>query len=140
MKFSGRAGAKKEKGKHLEVIPLFIFHTGGSFGGVHHSFEGFGVVHGQIGQGFPVQIDVVGCQFVHQAAVSGAVGTGCSVDTGNPKATVSALFELSTNIGKSHGAVHGVFGYGPDVFTTAEKTFGLFENFFASGTRRSVVD
>ena len=124
------------------VIPLLVSFESCAelFGGFHHCFESIGVVEGQVSKGFAVEIDVVGCQFVHEAAVSGAVGTGSGVDTGNPKAAVCTLFEFAAYVSVSHCAINGILGYGPDVFTTTEITFGLFENFFASGSRRYVVD
>ncbi len=98
---------------------------------VQHFRKNLWVVHCQIGQCLAVQGYALLAEAVHEPGIGGAVLTGTCIDTGNPQPAVSPFLQLPPDIGEGHCTVNRVFGYGPDVFAGAEKTFGLFEYFFA---------
>ena len=50
----------------------------------NHSAESFGIAHGQIGQYFAIDGDICFLQAVDQAAVGGAILTGCRVYPADP--------------------------------------------------------
>ena len=55
-------------------------------------FEGLRMIHCQIGKYFPVQLDVVYLELVHETRVRHSLLAGSGVDTGNPKAAEGPLF------------------------------------------------
>ena len=111
-----------------------LFDVGDLFYFVHDGFEGLGVVHGQICQHFAVEFDLVGFDFSHKLAVGHTVCSGTSINSGDPKRSEVSFFGFSVAVGVKHGFFYGVFGHGPDVFTSSKITFGLFEDFFSSSS------
>jgi hypothetical protein len=66
---------------------------------VHNGFEGFWVVHGQIGQDFPVKLDFRLVQSTHQGGRRQAVQPGTGIDPLNPETPEIALFGPTVAVG-----------------------------------------
>ncbi len=114
------------KGFQRDYNDLFYF--------VYYSLKSFRMVHGQVGQDFPVEFNVVGFHLSHELAVGHPVHPGTRVDTGDPEGAEISLLVSAVPVGVHHGFLHGVLGYGPHIFTSSKVTFGLLEHFFPSGS------
>ncbi len=103
---------------------------------IDYSLEGLGMVHCQVSQYFPVQLNIVLSKFVHETRVGDIMLAGSSVDAGNPKATESPFFSFPVAIRILHPLFEGIFGNCIDFAAGAKITAGCFKNFFASFPRR----
>ena len=66
--------------------------------GIHHCFEGFGVVHRQIGKYLAIELDIRRAQLAHQNRIRDSVLAGTSIDTLNPQPPEIALFDTAVSV------------------------------------------
>ena len=90
------------------------------------------MVHGQVGEDFAVEFDVVFVQTTHENRVGYSVDAAAGVDTVNPQGAELALFVLSVAVGVGLTFFPFVFGYGPYVFASTPIAFGAVEDFFSA--------
>ena len=57
------------------------------------------------------------------------------VDTRDPKRSEISFLLFSTALSIFHCFFHGVFSYGPNIFSSTEKTFSLLHYFFSASSR-----
>lgn len=117
----------KRKGEATSRFPLSArSHCRDLFDLVDDGLEGVGMVHGQVGQYFAVQLDIAFRQFMDQAGVGDVMLTGSSVDPGDPEAAESAFFAFPVAISVLHSFFEGVFSNRIDFAAGAEVPPGCF--------------
>ena len=83
---------------------------------------------------YDIVTDAGFCQLVDELAVVHAILTDGSVDTHDPQAAELALLVPSVAISVGLTLFVRVFRHSPHVLSRAELTFGLFQDFFPSGS------
>ena len=91
------------------------------------------MVHGQIGQNLPVEVDIVFFELAHEGRVGIAMLASSGIDALNPKCAKIALLLAAVSVGVLQSFFEGIFGYGKDVFPSTEIAFGLLQHFLATG-------
>ena len=88
------------------------------------------MVHGQVGKDFAVEPYLAGRKAVHEVGVGEPVLPGGCADTLHPQGAKGTLFVAAVAVGVGEALFYGVFSYGPDVFASTPKAFGLLEDSF----------
>ena len=101
---------------------------------VNDSLESLGIVEGEVGKHLAVDLDASLRQLVDELAVVHVVLAYGGVNTHNPQATELALLVSSVAISVGLTLFVRVFRHSPDIFSCAELTFGLFQDFLSSGS------
>lgn len=96
---------------------------------VDNSFEGCGVVEGEVGENFAVDLDARLVDEAHEFAVAEVFLTGGCVDTLDPEGTEVALLVLAVAVGVGETFFPGVLGDGPHVAAATEIAAGEFQDF-----------
>jgi hypothetical protein len=96
------------------------------FYGIHYRCESIRIGEREIGKSFTVQYDALGGRLTHELRIAHTMGTHGGVDTLNPQSAEFTLLIPAVAVGIGQPLFNGVFGYGPNVFTTAIGTFGEF--------------
>lgn len=99
---------------------------------VDNSFEGCGVVEGEVGENFAVDLDAGLVDEAHKLGVRKILKTGCSVDTLDPESAEIALFVLAVAVCVGETLFPGVLGNGPHIAAATEVTAGEFEDFLTT--------
>ena len=118
-----------ESGRPLWVVGsrcLCAFHL------VDDSLEGFGVVEGEVGENFAVDLDACLVDETHELGVAEVVHTGCGVDALDPECAEVALLVLTVTVSVGKTFFPCVLGYGPYVTAASEVAAGEFEDFFTT--------
>lgn len=126
---------------HYNRRPQSDFAPGrsGTFHSVHDSLEGFGVVEGEVGEDFAVDLDTGLVDKTHELGVAEVMLTGGGVDTLNPEGTEVAFFILTVTVCVGETFFPGILGYGPHVTAASEVAAGEFEDFFTTCARGNVI-
>lgn len=98
------------------------------------------MIHSEIGEDFPVEVDVALFQGMHELRIREALESGSSIDTSDPESAESTFFGSSVAIGKRHGAIERILRYGIDFRSGAKITARCFQDFFASLPGRHMID
>jgi len=95
-------------------------------------------MYGDLGEHFPVKLDIRLGQALYQAAVGDVVGAAGSVKAHYPKTTVIALFQLPVYCSEAHGTVHRLGGLTYELASRSVKTAGELQAAFSppAGSRR----
>jgi len=107
--------------------------------GVHHSFEGFGVIHGQVGQYLSVKFYVVFVNLTHEGGIAHAMLTGTGIDSLNPQAAKLTLSLLAIPVSVQPRLLNLVFGYSPHILLTPEVALGKLHHALSSGPGGYVI-
>lgn len=91
------------------------------------------MVHGQVGQYFPVEVDTRLLQFAHQFGIGHSMEAGTCVDTLNPNGAEVAFLGFAVTVCINETFFYCILGDGPNVFLPAEESFCEFEHLFALG-------
>ena len=98
---------------------------------VDDSLEGFGIVHGEVGEHLAVDLDPGLVDKTHELGVGKVLETGGSVDTLDPEGAEIALFLLAVAVGVGETLLPGVFGDGLHIAAAAVISAGQFEYFLS---------
>lgn len=99
-------------------------------------FERLGMIQGEISQNLAVEFDAAFIQLAHEHRIRHSILTSTRVNPLNPQRAELALFVAAVAIGVRKALFDRVFGNRPNVFATSERTFGEFEDLFASCAAR----
>lgn len=111
-----------------------------AFNFVNDSFESFGVVEGEVGEDFAVDLDACLVDETHELGVAEVVHAGSGVDTLNPECAEIAFFVLTVTVCVSETLFPSVLGNGPYITAASEVAAGEFEDFFTTCAGGNVVD
>src|SRR5690606_38026459 len=106
----------------------------GCFGFLNNGSKCLLLVHGQIGQNLTVDFNIRLLQTSNQTAVRQAVGTGASVDTGNPQCAEGTLTVTTVAVSVLTGLDNRLLGYAENATARSVVTFGLLENLLGTTT------
>ena len=126
-----RLGAVRSCGSGWSGLAAFHF--------VDDGFEGFGIVEGEVGEDFAVDLDACFVEEAHQFGVAEVVQTSSGVDTLNPEGAEVAFFVFAIAVCVGETFFPSVFGNGPYVTAASEVAAGKFEDFFTACARGNVV-
>ncbi len=107
--------------------------------GVHHSLEGSGVIHGQVGQYFSVEFYVMFVNLTHEGGIAHAMLTGTGIDSLNPQAAELTLSLLAIPVSVQPRLFNLIFGYSPYILLTPEVALGKLHHALSSGSRGYVI-
>ena len=99
---------------------------------LNNGSESFGVVHGQVGENLAVQPHVGFVHLAHKYRVRHTVEAATGVDTLDPQRAELSFLAFSVTICVLLAFFPFVFGYCPNVFTSAPISFGAVEDFFSA--------
>ena len=92
---------------------------------VNHRLEGFGVIHGEVGQRFAAEFDIFFMEFSNENRVTHSVLPHTCVDAGDPEASEIAFLVSSVAVCIGHSFFVCIFSYRPNIFSSAELPFNL---------------
>ena len=98
---------------------------------VDDGLKGVGMIGGEVGQYFSVELYVVLLEGVYKLVVAHAVLSCCGVYSHDPKSSEVAFARLSIAVGIEECLFDGIFGDGIDIFAGSEVALGHFEYFLS---------
>jgi hypothetical protein len=98
--------------------------TQGSFCLCNYRAKGGFVVYCQVSEDAAVQLDTGFVEAIDQTAVAQPFNARLGVDTGNPQATESALFNATVAVSVLTGFSDGLYRYSEDAAARSVVTFG----------------
>ena len=107
--------------------------TSALFGhGLQDGLECLRVVHGEVGENFTVETDVLLGQLAHELGIGDTPETAGSVDTLDPEGAEIALLGPAVTIGVGETFFVGVLCNSPDIPPGEEVAAGLLEDLLAA--------
>ncbi len=110
----------------IAYLYLSVFHF------VNNGLESGGIVEGEVGENFAVDLDAGLVDEAHKLGVREILKTGCSVDTLDPESAEIAFFVLAVAVCVGETLFPGVLGNGPHIAAATEVTAGEFEDFLTT--------
>ena len=95
-------------------------------------FERLRIVHGEVGEDFAVETDVLLRKLTHELGIGDAVLTAGSVDTLDPQSAEVALLGFTVTVGVGETFLVGVLRNRPHISSRQEVAFGLLEDLLAA--------
>ena len=94
----------------------------------HNSLEGFGIVHGEVGEHLAVDLDTGLGELAHQDTVAHTLHTSGSIDTLDPQAAEVALLVATITVGIGQTFLPGILCYCPNILAGSEIAAGKLQN------------
>ena len=114
------------RGGAVGLISIVVGRGLGAFYFVADGFESSGVVEGEVGENFAVDLDACFVDETHQLAVGKFFLTSSCVDTLNPEGAEVALFIFAVAVSVGETFFPSVLGNGPHIAAATEVTTGEF--------------
>ena len=109
-----------------------MWRESGVFHLIDYSLESGGVVEGEVGENFAVDLDAGLVDKPHELGVREILETGGSVDTLDPESAEIALLVLAVAVSVGETFFPGVLGNGPHIAAATKITAGEVEDFLTT--------
>ena len=116
-----------------QTAMLFLLHS------VNDCFECFGVVDGEVGEDFAVEVDTFSLHTSDELGVGKAKLAGSVVDAGNPKGTEVALFAATIAVSVAKGFDDALLGETVATSAIVLHAFGGLQSFLVFSVGRNAA-